>query len=392
MFTNRIRLPLYTRAPQFPTEANRFRLANGTTKTQSVVIRKNYTVLTDYMSEQMHQRLVIALNHDTVTIEGDRYIGGIAVSGEYTIEWPEFLDYPLGQATVQIEVTPFDATNSNCQTCDVLTQLELTDDDAGEIEEGEAANVNVYTNDEICCFPVTAEITWFDTGYLASATIDQATGVVTLTAKDPVSPVGSIKLATYRITCPDGTYDEADIYGSISGSGEACEQPSSFEPTVFSLPPAPYDITEAWAAPAVPPVGGYEWAIYDLSTPGAPILTGTTMINEANFQVPSSDTTYSFVVRSVCGEGITSPWSNHEFTTPGSGSVNCGSYQVTCNDGSPGSLTYWYSFLDCDGNMNNSAINNLATRTECFLESSPGVPAYFESVEGYVTYVYIEPC
>src|SRR5688572_6045204 len=157
-FANRIRLPLFASTAQFPTEATRFRKANGATQTLSVVVRKTYNITTDYMGELMHQKLVIALNHDIVTIEGDRYIGGIAVDGEYAIEWPEFLDFPLGQAKVLVQATPFDATNSNCQTCDVLTQLNLVDDDIGPIDEDNTFALNVFLNDEICCFPVTAEV------------------------------------------------------------------------------------------------------------------------------------------------------------------------------------------------------------------------------------------
>ena len=104
MFKNRVRLPIYTRTAQFPTEANRFRLANGVKKTLSVVIRKTYELVTDYMNESMHQRLVIALNHDEVAIEGDKYIGNLTLDNAYEIEWPDFLDYPLGQGKTIIEV------------------------------------------------------------------------------------------------------------------------------------------------------------------------------------------------------------------------------------------------------------------------------------------------
>lgn len=390
MFKNRIRLPLYLRTPQFPTEANRFRLSDGTSKTLSVTIRKNYNLQTDYLNELMHQRLVIALNHDDVSIEGDKYVGGVSVDGEYEITWPDFLDYPLGQAAVKIQVTPFNFTNDNCQTCEQATQLSLVDDDAGDIAEGGSANVNVYLNDNICCFPVVAEIVYINTDYLDTATIDQGTGVVTLTAKNPVADVGSIKMATYRVTCPDGAYDEADIYASISGGSSDCEQPSDFDAVSISAAPAPFDITITWGAPT-PPAGGYEWQVYDAADLGTPVDSGTTATNEATFQAPDSGTDYKFFVRSVCDEGIFSPYSEVDFTTPASGSGDCGNFRVTANDGTPGTDLYLYTYMDCDGIIRTRGLINIGTRDLCMLMDEFNQPIYFEA-DPAVTYSYLEPC
>lgn len=392
MFKNRVRLPIYTRTPQFPTESTRFRKANGVSVTLSVTIRKIYELITDYMGELMHQRLIVALNHDEVTIEGERYDGDVTVDGDYQIEWPDFIDYPLGQAKVNIQVTPFDMTNSNCQTCDVLSQLSLVDDQAGAIAEGGVATVGVYGNDTICCFPVTAEIVSFNTGYLASATIDQATGVVTLTALNPAPSVGNTILATYRVTCPDGSYDEADIYGSISGSEPECEQPSGFFPIEVTAVP-PHEVTVQWTDPASPPSGGYEWELYETEFPGTPVLTGTTATNIVTFEAPFSSTNYGFYVRSVCGEGVYSPWSEVLFTTPSSGESDCNEFNVTANDGTLFNNLYTYSFMDCSGNIQNRKINNLNTRAECMLTDG-GVPVFFQSsgTGTEVTYLFVEPC
>lgn len=390
-FLNRVRLPIHAYTPQFPTEASRFRLANGTTKTQSVVIRKTYDLRTDNMSEQMHQRLVIALNHDTVVIEGDKYIGGVAMDGEYSINWPDFLDYPLGTASALIQVTPFDMTNTNCQTCDVLMQLSLTDDDAGEIAEGEEATVMAYDNDEICCFPVTASIVSFASGYLDSATIDETTGEITLVAKDPAPSVGSIVMATYRVTCPDGTYDEADVYGSIAGSEPACEQPSGFDPVAVLAGP-PYAIEITWSTPA-PPSGGYEWSVYLASDPGTAILTGTTAINEASFEVSSPNTDYIFSVRSVCEEGITSPYTNVNFSTPeGTVGGNCGTFAVAADDETLSTDIYFYSYMDCAGVIQNSGITNLAVQYVCMLMDTFNQPIYFQGHSGFINATYDSLC
>lgn len=390
MFRNRVRLPLYLKTPQFPTEANRFRLSDGTSKTLSVTIRKAWELVTDYMGELTHQRLVVALNHDNVSIEGDKYIGGATVDGEYEISWPDFLDYPLGQASVKLQVTPFDMTNSNCQTCEEASQLSLVDDDIGDIEEGEAKTLDVFANDNICCFPVTAEIVSFATGYLDSATIDPATGIVTLTAKNPVDPVGSIVLATYRVTCPDGGYDEADIYGSIAGSGEACEQPSSFEPVVVSAAPAPFTADIEWTAPAVDPALGYEWKLYETSDLGTPVQTGTSADKTVAVTGLASNTEYVFYVRSVCEEGIYSAYSNQEFSTPPSTS-DCGEFHFSCDDGTLSGDIYNYSYMDCDGNIRNRVMPNLSTRDHCMLVDESNNPVYFEA-DPPISYSYTGPC
>jgi len=389
-FANRIRLPLYLKTPQFPTEANRFRLSNGESKTLSVTIRKQYNAVTDYMSQTMHQRLVVALNHDTVSIEGDRYVGGVSVDGDYEITWPDFLDYPLGQATVKIQVTPFDMTNDNCQTCDEMTQLGLVDDDAGEIAEGGVAVINVFSNDNICCFPITAEITSFNTGYLDSATID-ANGNVTLTVKNPVDSVGSIIMATYRVTCPDGVYDEADVYASITGSGTECEQPGGVGIDIISAPPPPISVTIEWVTPLVDPAGGYEWLLFEMQSPGTPVQTGTSAGKSVVITGLQSGTDYGFYVRSVCGEGIYSPYTELLFLTPDSALTSCGRFTVSCDDGGVDPNIYNFSFMDCTGTIQNYSIINLQSKTYCMMIDEFNIPIYFEA-DPAVTYLYIEPC
>lgn len=390
-FYNRIRLPLYLKTPQFPTEANRFRLSNGESKTLSVTIRKNYTVATDYMSQTMHQRLVIALNHDTVNIEGDRYVGGVTVDGDYEITWPDFLDYPLGQAGVKIQVTPFDITNDNCQTCEEATQLSLVDDNGGEIVgDGGEVTVNVFANDSICCFPIIAEIVYFNDAYLDSATID-ATGNVTLTAKNPVATVGSIIMATYRVTCPDGAYDEADVYASITGSEPDCEQPGGILFDSISEPPPPFTAQIEWFTPAVDPAGGYEWLLFEMQTPGTPVQTGTSADKTVTLMGLQAGTDYGFYVRTVCVEGVYSLYTELLLTTPTTGLTMCDNFTVTCSDGTVEPNVYNYSFMDCGGLIQNYSIINLQTRDHCMMSDGFNQPFYFES-DIPVTHIYDAPC
>src|SRR5688572_11990655 len=113
-FKNRVRLPIKLHKPQFPEETEEYRKANGVTVVLSVVIRKVYEGQTDSLPEKLHERLKIALRHDSVIIEGDKYVGAITQEGSYDIEWIDFLSKPIAQAKFKANVTPFNASNSNC--------------------------------------------------------------------------------------------------------------------------------------------------------------------------------------------------------------------------------------------------------------------------------------
>lgn len=381
MFKNRIRLPLYLKQPQFPAEANRFRLANGATKTQSVVIRKVYNLVTDYMPERMHQRLTIALNHDEVNIEASRFLGGIAVDGDYKIEWPDFLDYPLGQAEVQVQATPFAATNDNCQTCEEVTQITLVDDTIEDpIDEGNQGTVNAYTNDAICCSPITAEIVSFNTTYLDSAAIDEVTGIVTVTAKNPAPSGTNVLLATYRVTCPNGGFDEADIYGTITGTEPACEAPTALVHT---------NINEGEDEISWTGTGNFEWQLYTCDNLGTPIQTGTSAVSPQSFIGLSPGGCYVFSIRKDCGGGDFSGYETLEFTVPPAES-NCLRFKLT-NTGHPiPSPDDEVTYMDCMGTLVSTTV--LTYRFVCMLVNGDGVPLYYESSTGFTIYEEIEPC
>src|SRR6187549_2999416 len=136
-YRNRIRLPIMFCKPQFPMERNTFRLADGSSKVLSVVIRNTYEGKTDQLPEDWHRKLVIALAHDEVSIENERLLSNVTLNGDYGIDWQDFLQYPIAQANFQVQVTPFNATNSNCQTCEEMSQVVCVDDTTDEVwEEG----------------------------------------------------------------------------------------------------------------------------------------------------------------------------------------------------------------------------------------------------------------
>lgn len=71
-YKNRIRLPIMFTKPQFPTERNVFRLADGSSKVLSVIIRNTFEGSTDQLPEDWHRKLVVAMSHDEITIENER--------------------------------------------------------------------------------------------------------------------------------------------------------------------------------------------------------------------------------------------------------------------------------------------------------------------------------
>lgn len=385
-FKNRIRLPLYLRQPQFPQERNVFRKANGETVVLSMVNRKTYQVVTDYMDENMHQKLTIAMSHDNVTIEGDRYIGGVVLDGDYSISYPDFIDFPLGQAQFQIQVTPYNESNNNCQTCEEATQLNCVDDTIGEtLGDGGIGIVNVYENDSICCSPITAEIVSFNNTYVQSATIDQVTGDATITLKNPAPSLTNGILARYRVTCPNGGYDEADIYGTIVGTEPSCEPPQNV------VVNAGEDSATVLFDPSPSAPTSYIWQLFDCDDLGTPIQSGD-QADDSDILLSGLDpaTCYIFRIYSDCPD-IDSDVVDVEFTTASPATL-CGEFFVTADDGTTERNSYSFTYMDCAGVMRNASVVNLSDRRICALTDAGNVPIYLVSSSPFISYIYNGPC
>ena len=390
-FRQRVRLPIYVTRPQFPDETNLFRLANGQTKVQSVIIRKVYETETDWLPAEWHERLKIAIKHDNVTLEGYRYLGGVAVDGDYDIAWQtNMLDYPLAKASFKLEVTPYNYTNDNCQTCEEATQLALVDDTITglyeSLGEGSTTEHNVFANDSICCNPITAEIVTINNTYVQSAEIDSTNGVVTITLH-PTTPNGNnVNLLTYRVTCPNGSYDDADVFANVSGSEESCEAPQQINEDSITAEGA----TLSWVGLPDPVPLSYNWSLYEADDLINPIDSGNTTETSIALEGLNPGTCYVFYLQSVCEGGGTSEFITHEFCTP-VGEGNCGRYLVSQNDGSGehGGGVVVFSYINCSGNPQNDFITNMQSKIICALENSPGSPV---QITGVTAYEYVEPC
>ncbi len=372
MFKNRIRLPIELKSPQYTQSQNAFRKADGTTKIISSSLTKKYEGATDYMPEKWHERLIVALTHDVVNIESDRYLGKIVIDGDYDIGWLAFLGYPTAPATFKATVTPFNVTNSNCQTCEEAIQVDLIDDKFPEaLDEEGVYIIDVRANDNICCYPATFSISGlFNAEFLSSASIDQ-NGIVSVTLKDNLPMMNNVLLLTYRVACPNGGYDEAGVYADINGSVEVCLAPTDLEFTGVTTSAA----VATWTQPDPIPVIGYIWDLFKTSEPGVAVQTGDYSTDSVVLTGLEPGTEYTFYIRSACAEGF----SSHEignFTTAPLIS-ECGNYEVSyalqpSNNPSIIEITY----VSCNGNtITEYMVPSVTTVTTiCALQRSPGVP------------------
>ncbi len=375
-FKNRIRLPIYLTRPQFPTEKTVFIKADGSRKTQSVVLSKVYEGVTDKFPEWVHERLKIALEHDHVIIEGERYFGELIADG-YDVDWEIFMDYPYAPAGFKAIVNPYGMVNSNCQSCEEASQLMLVDDTLPDIlDQSTTYELNVFENDSIICRPFTAEITYINPVFVESATIDETTGLVTIVTKALFFQRNEVVLATYRVTCNNGAYDEADIIASLQGDLAAC-----LEPTSLSVVSKDSDsIVMSWVAPGTPPAEGYEWKITQAALPALIEDSGTTAGTSAS--MPSDPllaaltpaTTYTFSVRSKCGTDDYSQWVNYTVTTDTLADDSCGRYRITFFDEFRNKNYKDIQYVHCNGSVTTIRLYSYKSQFICAAQNALGHP------------------
>lgn len=382
--------------PQYPTTREIYRKSNGDQVVQSIVVRKTYEGITDYISDRLHGRIQIMLAHDFLQIETDNYYGKLSQSGDYQIQWLTFKNLPIAQSKFQVEVNPFDATNSNCQTCADATQI-ITNDDSfyPDLNEDTDYSLDVKANDEICCFPVTFSIITFDTDYLSSAIID-VDGVIHIHTKTGLTAINQLNLLTYRATCPNGNYDEADVFANINGSVAGCLAPREVD--VYAMTTTSASIE--WTPPSPLP-NHYHYKLWNDVThvfDQEGDLPNTDVNHVYTGLTPGND--YIFYIRSACAVGNDDADSSNyiqvSFTTPPVSDL-CGEYTVGLNDPSlPGPSSGGHvnvSYTDCTGNNVVLYVPNMITRPICAMQTGPGSPTYIATGGNpFVTVTYIGPC
>lgn len=386
-FKNRIRLPFHLTRPQFPTESNIFRLANGKRKTLSTVVMKSFEGETDNLPKEIHERLLIALKHDDVTVEGKYLLTGISLDGDYDIDWNKFLDYPLAKAAFKAQVTPFDYSNDNCQTCEEVSQVVCEDDNVGTLDEDETVTVHVLANDSICCKPVTISLVTFNSDYLDSCIISGDD--IVIHTKSNLPEVNSVVLVTYRAQCPNGSYDEANVIGNINGTSPTPTCLAPVNPILVSLD-SDTSATFSWTAPSPAPSCGYHWEVLRAVT-GAVLASGdTSSLSVAVTGLPSNEASLQFFVRSNCCAGLDSNFAGPVIFSlpPPTGTNSCGQYTISNTDASNFRSG---AYMDCNGTTLGIVSPPLFTASVCMLQSSPGNPVYL-IVEPQITVTYLGLC
>jgi hypothetical protein len=385
-FKNRIRLPFYITRPQFPRESNVFRRADGSTKVQSAVIRKVFEGETDNLPKEIHEKLIVALSHDDVIIEGRYLSTGVSLDGDYDIDWNKYLDYPLAKASFKAQVTPFNYSNDNCQTCEEISQVVCVDDNIGTIDEDETVTVHVLANDSICCSPVTISLVTYNTDYLDSCIIS-GTDIIIHT-KPSLPDANSIVLVTYRAQCPNGSYDEANVIGNINGTDPA---PVCLAPTSVALVSLDSDTSATfnWSAPSPEPSCGYHWKV----TNGFGVLISEGDTVDTNVQVtglPSNALFLRFYVRSNCCS-LDSNYAGPVIFNlpPPSGTENCGQYSIENFDLS---AMHYVTYIDCNGNSQEAYVSPGNTVFICALQNSPGDPIQITPSHFDINITYIDLC
>lgn len=386
-FKNRIRLPFYLTRPQYPREANVFRRADGSTKVQSVIIRKVFEGETDNLPKEIHERLIIALSHDDVTIEGRYLSTGVSLDSDYDIDWLKFLDHPLAKAAFKVQVTPFNYSNDNCQTCEEASQVVCEDDDIGTLDEDETVSVPVLENDSICCKPVTISLVTYNSDFLDSCVVSGSE--IVIHTKPLLPDANSVLLVTYRAQCPNGSYDEANVIANINGTDPT---PVCLAPTNVLWDSAPSDTSAifSWDAPSPLPDCGYHWEVRTAF--GSLLASGDVAGTDVTVTgLPSNESNLRFFVRSNCCSLDSNFAGPIIFSLPPpSGTETCGQYQVYNPDFPTnfGIVTY----IDCNGNEQNVHVQGSTSVLVCALQTEPGAPVSLFGSGGEMEITYFGLC
>ena len=116
---NAIRLPIYFKEPIVSSDKNVYVKSDGSRKLLSARLSKQFKGYIDAVGEDVHQKLVVALNHDDVRFVPEEYpnINGFKCTfeDEYNNEFPTIMqNVNVWPADFTIFETPFNNFNSNC--------------------------------------------------------------------------------------------------------------------------------------------------------------------------------------------------------------------------------------------------------------------------------------
>jgi len=116
-YINAIRLPMYAVNPAFDIEQKTYVRSNGIRTKVFARLAKKYKFVTDFLPEEIHQKLVVALNHDTVNLQvsSNEYALQCTFENEYNQDFPSIMQgMNVWPADFQVYETPFNEINNNC--------------------------------------------------------------------------------------------------------------------------------------------------------------------------------------------------------------------------------------------------------------------------------------
>lgn len=112
--TNMIQLPFYPNQPQYKTKEDIYRTAGGRYRRLNADIEKEWTCETDYLTTDIHDKLITALKHDYVRVVSERFgiDDEVVQDGDYEVDWNEPTDF---DAKAEFKVKKyFNGKNTNC--------------------------------------------------------------------------------------------------------------------------------------------------------------------------------------------------------------------------------------------------------------------------------------
>jgi len=116
--SNKIRLPLYFKEPNISSDKTVYVRPDGSRQLLSARLAKRYKGYVDEVPEEVHQNLVIALNHDGIYFTPENFTTQIQArfEDEYNNNYPEIMqNVNIWSSDFTIFETPFNNFNSNCE-------------------------------------------------------------------------------------------------------------------------------------------------------------------------------------------------------------------------------------------------------------------------------------
>jgi len=116
VFINKIRLPIYFKNPQPQNDQKVYVRSDGTRKKLYARLSKKWLGLVDMTTEEVHQKLVVALSHDNITFVTDNlYSLECTFEDEYNQDFPDVMQgINVWTSNFSVMETPFDEVNNNC--------------------------------------------------------------------------------------------------------------------------------------------------------------------------------------------------------------------------------------------------------------------------------------